>query len=117
MKRQITLKQESKEKKALIAAQKKMSFASMTNSNFNLSFKDKNIQSDIHQKPVDSSPQSTGSGWMEVVERKNSTFGRKKTMLKNLETFADLKVSTHPFYPLFVKFPNSHRQGRWEVIF
>ena len=68
----------------------------MTNSNFNLSFKDNNFKNEYTKKKeqpkVEESLDSKDSDWLEVVEKKNSTFGKTNKLMDKFNAFSQNKV-------------------------
>lgn len=98
LKRQGTLNAAQKVKNGLIDPAKKLSFASMQNSSFNLSFKNYNFDKPDNTKDDRSSSQQTeteqssSSEWLEVIEKHNTSFGNTKHILGRLSSVPINKV-------------------------
>ena len=88
-KRQGTLIQKSKEINGSFEPNKKMSFASVKNSNFNLSFKDLSFspQKEIQKRQLSSS----SSEFIQEVNPNAATFGRSGSLAKKLDV-TEVKV-------------------------
>lgn len=95
IKRQVTMNEKVKDKK--MEPNKRLSFVSMQNSSFNLSFKDHNFESQNAKEEVKNTITNSScvsSKWIKVLEKKKSCFGNINNVFTKL-TPQLRKVSYH----------------------